>query len=334
MAMSVKRKAALWFLGIVAFCGILAGGIVGVRWYRRERMPIVLRGAVIKQDYDTRKQSPIADVGIISVDGLAVQDTKSNFSGAFGLVLRPDLKMGQPIRLAFQHPDFQPLEVTETIGPQLYVVRMLPIHGEVEATLNQSEIVVSNVQVRYSTETMRTENAGSAVKTFQVVNLANVPCNKAFPCSPDNKWKAQLGSASLNAGQGNTFRDARVSCIAGPCPFTRIDEDKFSPGGRTISVTVRNWSDPTTFLLQAEVFRTQLENIVRQVYPVIFGRSMNFALPPTAEGPSIEADINGTSIVFPLGPTPVLSWANCQIHVEKNGAKDYRCELKAGYEFK
>jgi hypothetical protein len=86
--------------------------------------------------------------------------------------------------------------------------------------------------------------------------------------------------------------------------------------------------------LQAEVYRSQLENVVRQVYPAIFGRSMSFTLPGTAVGPSIEADINGTLIVFPLGPNPVLSWADCQVRVEKNQVKEYRCELKAGYEFR
>jgi hypothetical protein len=86
-------------------------------------------------------------------------------------------------------------------------------------------------------------------------------------------------------------------------------------------------------LLQAEVYRSQLENTVRQTYPVIFGRSMSFTLPAAAEGPSIEAVVNGLSIVFPLGPSPILSWANCQVRIEKNQAKDYRCELKSGYVF-
>jgi len=38
--------------------------------------------------------------------------------------------------------------------------------------------------------------------------------------------------------------------------------------------------------------------------------------------------------VFPLGPAPVLSWATCRVRDEKNQAKDYRCELKPGYEFR
>jgi hypothetical protein len=101
-----------------------------------------------------------------------------------------------------------------------------------------------------------------------------------------------------------------------------------------MSVRARNWSDTTTFLLQAEVFRSQIENTVRQVYPTIFGRSMSFTLPASAVGPSVEADINGTLIVFPLGPKLILSWASCKVRVKKNQMKDYRCKLKEGYEFR
>jgi hypothetical protein len=332
MIRSVNRKLARWVLAVSIFGAVVAGTVVGIRAYQKHRTLITLRGAIIKQDSDTRKQTPIADVEISSVDGLAVRDAKSNFSGAFNITLQPGVKMGQIVRLAFHHPDFQPLVANEKVGDDLYIVRMVPLHETVEAT-DQAETKVTNVLVRYSTQIMRTENVTSAEKTFQIVNSGNVPCDKQSVCSPDGIWRAQVGSASLDAGEGNVFRDARVTCIAGPCPFTRIDEDAFSRGGRTIGVSIRNWSDTTTFLLQAEVYRSQLENTVRQTYPVIFGRSMNFTLPSAAEGPSIEAVVSGTSIVFPLGPTPVLSWANCQVRIEKNQTKDYRCELKSGYEF-
>lgn len=328
----VNRKLGLWALAIVIFAAVVSGTVAGIRIYQKHRMLITLRGAVVKQDNDTRKQTPIADVEITSPDGLAVRDAKSNFSGAFALTLQPGLKMGQTVRLSFHHPDFQTLVVNEKVSDDLYVVRMVPIH-ETEETTNQPETKVANVLIRYSTQIMRTENIGSAEKTFQIENSGNVPCDKQSECSPDGMWKAQVGSASLDAGEGNVFRDARVTCIAGPCPFTRIDEDAFSRGGRTIGVSIRNWSDTTTFLLQAEVYRSQLENTVRQTYPVTFGRSMNFTLPSAAEGPSIEAVVAGTSIVFPLGPSPILSWANCQVRIEKNQSKDYRCELKSGYEF-
>jgi hypothetical protein len=331
--MTGNRKVVIWAIVIIGLGGVWAATRIAVRLYRKHR-PITLRGAVIKQDYDPRKQSPIANVEVSSPDGLVVHDAKSDFSGSFRLTLRPDVKMGQPIRLAFRHPDFQPLDLKETLSDKLYVIRMVPLHGEVEAQLNEAEVVVGNVLVRYSTEATNTENIGSAVKTFQVVNSANVPCFQRAPCSPDDKWKAEVASASFDAGEGNVFRDARVTCIAGPCPFTRVDTDDFSHGGRIIKISVRDWSDTTTFLFQAEVFHSQLDAIIRRSFPVIFGRAVNFTLPSTAEGPSIEAELNGVSIVFPLGPTPVLSWANCQVHAQKNQARDYRCELKAGYRFR
>jgi hypothetical protein len=112
-------------------------------------------------------------------------------------------------------------------------------------------------------------NVGSAVKTFEVMNSGNVPCNGRDPCSPDGKWKAAIGSTSLDAGPGNEFRNARASCIAGPCPFTKIEADDLQRGGRSIQVFVRNWSDTATFLLEAEVFHPMVSDIVRESYPVI-----------------------------------------------------------------
>ena len=320
---------------IVILC--VGGAFLAARLTLRTRGrigTITLTGAVLKNDKDPRKQSPISNVEVSSPDGLLADDVKSDFSGSFRLTFIPGVKLGQPIRLSFQHPDFQPLELQEMLSDKLDVVRLTPLHDEVESRLNEAEVVVGNLLVRYSTEGTKTENIGSAVKTFEVENEGNLPCIAKSTCSPDGKWRAAVSSASLDAGEGNVFRDARVTCIAGPCPFTRVDSDEFSGGGRVIKVSVRNWSDTTTFLFQAEVFRSQLDSITRTSFPVIFGRSMNFTLPSAAEGPSLEAEMNGTLTVFPLGPSPDLSWATCQVRVEKNQARDYRCELKAGYRFK
>ncbi len=333
MATTSSRKIAIWSAVIIGLGGLLAATLITVRLYRRHRS-IMLRGAVVRQNVDTRNQSPIADVAVSADDGLAALDSKSDFSGAFRLSLRPGSHRGQPITLTFRHPDYQPLTVKEVVSDNLYVIRMAPLHGEAEAGLNEATVAVGNVLVRYSTETTTTEHVGSAVKVFEILNTGNVPCHRHSPCSPDGKWKAQVGGASLDAGEGNVFRNARVTCIAGPCPFTRVDTDGFSVGGRYIKVLIRNWSDTATFVLQADVTRTQVGDIVRESSPVIFGRAMNFTLPAIAEGPSIEAEMNGSRIVFPLGPTPVLSWADCNVRVEKNQVKDYRCELKAGYRYR
>jgi len=212
-------------------------------------------------------------------------------------------------------------------------VAMVPVPEP--AKPNVKESVVSNIRVRYTINSRTESNVGSAVKTFQVVNKGNVPCDKHLPCSPDKKWKASKGSASLDAGQDNSFGNVRASCIAGPCPFTTIDSSGFEHGGRYITVSALDWSNTATFLLEAEVFRTAISSNVRESYPVIFGRTLNFTLPPTQEGVSLEAELDGAPMVFPLGPNLYLSWATCtaRTNKEKDKTTVYRCELKPGYRF-
>jgi hypothetical protein len=76
-----------------------------------------------------------------------------------------------------------------------------------------------------------------------------------------------------------------------------------------------------------------VSDMVRHSYPVIFGGSMNFTLPPGAQGPSIEAEMNGLDIVFPLGPKLILSWANCSVEFSPDQTKLYRCKLRPGFRF-
>jgi hypothetical protein len=88
-------------------------------------------------------------------------------------------------------------------------------------------------------------------------------------------------------------------------------------------------------LLEAEVFHIAISSNVRELYPVIFGRTLNFTLPPMEEGVSLEAEIDGSPMVFPLGPDAYLSWATCTVRTgpEKEKTVVYRCELKPGYRF-
>ena len=50
---------------------------------------------------------------------------------------------------------------------------------------------------------------------------------------------------------------------------------------------------------------------------------------------TLEAEINGSPMVFPLGPDPSLSWATCTVRTgaEEEKTTVYRCELKPGYRF-
>jgi hypothetical protein len=60
---------------------------------------------------------------------------------------------------------------------------------------------------------------------------------------------------------------------------------------------------------------------------------MNFSLPSSADGTCVEADLDGTPIVFPIGPNLTFSWAECETQTEAENNTLYRCELKPGYVF-
>ncbi len=291
-----------------------------------------MRGVVLRQDSDPSKQVPIADADISAITGDTVSQAKSGESGLFSVALPRGFRRRQPITLQFEHQNYEPLELEDFVSDKLYVARMKPA-AEVRPASGKSAQVISNIRLRYVVRSTEVADVGSAVKTFQVTNTGNVPCNKSSLCSPDGKWKAATASISLDAGEGNEFRSVRTSCIAGPCPFTRIDQEALAGDGRHLKVTAWDWSDTATFLVEAEVIHPMMNEKVRESYPVIFGPSLSFTLPASAEGPSIEAELNGEAIVFPLGPNLSLSWAQCsegRSHDENNA---YRCELKPGYRF-
>ena len=332
--MQFRRSGRLRIIVPIALavaCALTATFIL-LRIYGRR--PISLKGAVIRQDTDPRKELPISDVAITAVNRFGTVTTTSDASGLFTIPLPRLVLRGQAITLRFQHRNYGDLELHEFVGDKLYIVRMAPLaRAATPPPPGQPERKVGNVRVRYSIKAMTEVNVGSAVKTFQIENTANVPCKGQHPCSPDGKWKAARGSATLDAGPGNEFRNARASCIAGPCPFTTIEADGFSQGGSTITVSAVDWADTATFLLEAEVFRPMVSQIVHESYPVVFGQALNFTLPTSAESVSMEADIDGQTIIFPLGPALLLSWANCNARVNPDQTRVYRCELKPGYKF-
>lgn len=325
--MAARSKLAIWLtiIGIV-----VVGIIVAIHksWHR-----ITIQGVVIRQDSDPDKQTPIPGAQITALSGSAVGHAASDSAGFFSLALSESFRRRRSVTLKVRLTGYRPVDLSEAVG-KLYVVQMQPISVSKPAEPDHHPpVLISNVRIRYSVKTTTEADVGSEVKTLEVHNTGNLPCNGADLCSPDGKWKAADASTVLDAGSGNEFRNARVSCIAGPCPFTRI-EDEPSDEGRLLKVVAHDWSDPAVFLVEAEVVHPMISDLVRESYPVIFGPTLSFSLPATAEGPSIEAEVNGQPIVFPLGPDLLLSWAKCTLGTSKDESNVYRCELKPGYRFK
>ena len=297
----------------------------------------VLAGSVLKQNSDPLKQTPIAGVAVKAVGGARLVTAKTDPSGLFNITFNPGLGKGQPVVLTFVHPDYELLEMNaKKPGDQLYIAHLQARQPETEMGLKRTgaaekNVEIKNVRVRYSFKNESTVGVGSMAKQFTASNTGNEPCRNRKPCSPDGRWKATTTVFALSAEEGNSFSNVRVSCVSGPCAFTRIDPDHFEGAERKLSVSVLNWSDTAAFLVEADVARTMVTDEVRHSYPYIIGQTMNFALPPSSEGPSIEADLDGQYIAFPLGPALILSWGDCSVEVSPDNNKIYRCQLKPGY---
>ncbi len=314
--------------------GVAVAGAVIWREISRRGLVHTLTGVVLVENTDPAKQVAIPHTRVIAVSRTGEATAESDELGYFRITLPEGLWFGESVDLSFEHPGYEPLQVRRRIFHQLWVARLAPAPPKTAAEAKAPGVTLSDVRVRYLTKGASITAIGSTVKTFQVVNEGGVPCDGHPVCSPDGKWRGAVAGLTLDAGEGQEFRNARVSCIAGPCPFARIDTDNFSRGGRKISVAVRNWSDTVTFLLEAEVVRTVANDLVQQAYPAIFGRVISFTLPPSAQGLSFEAEWNGQEITFPLGPALLLSWANCTLKVEPDQTRLYSCELKPGVRVK
>jgi hypothetical protein len=312
---------------------LLAALVASLLWVRHvKRQTIRLEGAVITHDSDPRKELPIAGVQITAADGATIIHATSESSGAFTILLHRRLLRGRRVVLLhFRHPDYQPLDLTVQVSGDITVAALSPVVRPMRVDENTPSHTIGNVVVRYSIKTNTEVNVGSTVRSFEVQNKGNLRCGDQPLCSPDGKWQATSGSITLDAGPNNEFRNARASCIAGPCPFTSINTSALDHPGRNVVVSATAWSDTATFLVEAEVVRPMISDVVRNSYPVIFGDALNFTLPPAAEGVSIQAEADGQNIFYPLGPTLALSWASCNARSNPDQTRVYRCELKPGY---
>lgn len=328
----IRGRRLVVAAGFVMFGAIVAGVVI------TSHVPAPnstsLAGAVLEAANDPRRQMPLANAQVTATSEVAHAATRSDASGQFRLTLAPAVRPDERVTLRIQRAGYQPFEMTAPVKDRIYIARLSPTHAARIAAAAGNEVVIGDLRVRYSVKVSGTINVGSFARTFEIRGGGGVPCAAALGCSPDGKWQAVRQSVSYDAGEGNEFKEVRVSCIAGPCPFTAIERGSFADPGRNMKITVSDWSDTATFLVEAEVMRTQINDIVRYSIPVVFGNGMDFTLPGTAEGPSIEADVNGTDIVFPLGPDLYLSWAVCTLKTDKDGSKLYRCELKPGYRFR
>ncbi|HTV07360.1 MAG TPA: hypothetical protein VME86_18460 [Acidobacteriaceae bacterium] len=328
------KRIAIWVA--ISILAMAAAVVLVVRARHWQPRSITIQGAVIRRDADARKQIPISGATVAVSDGANSATTTSTALGYFKVKVHKRVWPRETLHLDFHAPGYHPLDMELKLGlrahfKQLCIAEMKPVTVPVATPAGREPVLVSNVLIRYTVNYAAETNIGAMARTFQVDNQGNVPCKGYSLCSPDGNWRASRGSVTLDAGTGNVLRDVRASCIAGPCPFTRIDYKGFKHAAQIAVVYAVNWSDTATFLVEAEVFDKTIASSVRKSYPVIYGNDLHFTLPPTAEGPSIEADIAGTPVVFPLDGGFYINWTVCSSEAGENNSRVYECELRPGY---
>lgn len=329
------KKIALW-VGICATAATVAL-VVLLRFTHWTPRMVTLQGAVIRSDADPRKELPVAGAVIKVWDSRSSVTTVSGDTGYFNVKFPERIWPKEIVNLAFRHPDYMPVDEKLLIGidanvNQLYVIRMISTAAP-PPPVGPHPTAIHDIRIRYTINDRTDTEVGSVVKVFQVVNRGNTPCKKGDLCSPNGLWKEAKGAVTLDAGAGNVYRNVRASCIAGPCPFTRIDSSGASRDAQKIVVSAAAWSDTATFLVEAEVYQESIVSRLRIAFPVIYGRDLHFTAPPTAEGVTIEADVGKTPTVFPLGPDLYMNWGICNSRKGPNNDTIYQCELKPGYTF-
>ena len=111
---SNRRKLAIWAGVLVASLACAAALFLKLYHPKPHILPpSFLEGSVLKNDEDTQKQQPIADVQVVATSGTSTGETKSNEMGFFHLVMRPGVPKGAAVTLSFHHPDYKPLDLEE-----------------------------------------------------------------------------------------------------------------------------------------------------------------------------------------------------------------------------
>lgn len=251
--MTTGQKVSIYVAVITAVSGIVVAVVQRLPSPDPQPAPqpaaqtIVMHGMVMVDDANPARRIAIPGVRVESSNGLASQFATTGSDGMFTLQLVPGAKDGVEIDLSLTHTDYQERDSALVVGDNVpYTFYLWPAAYPAAYRMDPRPRTFGFLAVAATPRVLS--------KTFQITNHGSVRCNGRQPCSPDGKWKANIGSASLEAGPGRVFTSGHADCIAGPCPWTSIESNGFSGTGRnSISVAVRNWSDTVTYKLWGEV---------------------------------------------------------------------------------
>ena len=118
-------------------------------------------------------------------------------------------------------------------------------------------------------------------------------------------------------------------------PSQRSNWRSFRRDGRHFNVSVRDWSDTTTFLLEAEVVRRMTGDTLRRILSSNFRTRCE--LQPARGGAGTRASKRKSmekALFFPLDQISSYDGPIATVGVDRDQSETYRCKLKPGYQFR
>ena len=302
------------------------------------RQPAIsIEGTVILQDDDPTKESPIAGVSVAVEpdDGVSLVDTAtSDFSGYFKLRLPPTIVYGDSVTLRLRHPDHQPIDLVVPVAEHLYVMRMSSAHPEVQPRPARPDIVLSEIIVRYTIESRTALNIGSGARpsTCPIVAMSRAIGSRRVHLMASGRRRTAVCRSTPERATSFAMRACPASLVHARLRISsRMDFRAAARSSRPRSATGR--TRPRSRLKpKCSGLRTPIRLSVPTQSSSDTGSTLHW--PPPPRGVSIEAEVDGEPIIFPLAPNGILSWATCNVRIQKEQARLYRCELKPGYIFK
>ncbi len=220
----------------------------------------------------------------------------------------------EEVNLSFRDSDYHPLDLRFLVGlrsslKKLTVAELEPVAQPSGAVGKPS--VVSNIRIRYSVN----------YRAKQIF----APVWRPFKLSIRETCRASNNIRALRTGSGRHPR-VRLRWTLAPITNSATCAHRAFPGRAHLL-----GSTPADIRAEAASLRPRrsigpipqrsswkpkfshytTDSNVRESYPVIYGRVMHFTLPSNQEGVSIEAEIDGSPMVFPPGPDLYTSWATC-----------------------
>src|SRR5437879_1392919 len=150
--MTGKEKKVTWI--IEAALTIVGVTVVLLIHSRNSPLtPILLTGAIVREDTDEDKQTPLPNTTVTATGGFSPGTAVSDASGLFKLSVQPALIPGRAITMRFEHPGYKPVEITRNGSDMLYVVRMKPEVDEPVLVVDHGPArpkttLINNVRVR------------------------------------------------------------------------------------------------------------------------------------------------------------------------------------------